>query len=51
MPGTHGYPLFDSGYTFSGGEDKELFTRLKKQGAHFAWCDEAVVRETMPAAG
>lgn len=44
-----GYPFFDPGYALTGGEDKELFTRLKSQGAHFAWCDEAVVRETMPA--
>jgi GT2 family glycosyltransferase len=44
-----GFPLFDPGYTLTGGEDKELFTRLKKQGARFAWCDEAVVREIMPA--
>jgi hypothetical protein len=44
-----GYPLFDPAYTLSGGEDKELFTRLKKDGARFAWCDEAVIREMMPA--
>lgn len=44
-----GFPFFDPAYTLTGGEDKELFTRLKGEGAHFAWCDEAVIRETMPA--
>jgi hypothetical protein len=44
-----GFPLFDPAYTLSGGEDKELFTRLKKDGARFAWSDEAVIREMMPA--
>jgi len=44
-----GYPYFDPRYALTGGEDKELFTRLKRLGAAFAWCDEAVIRETMPA--
>lgn len=44
-----GTPVFDPRYTLTGGEDKELFTRLKAKGAVFAWCDEAIVRETMPA--
>lgn len=44
-----GTPVFDPGYTLTGGEDKELFTRLKAKGVVFAWCDEAIVRETMPA--
>jgi hypothetical protein len=44
-----GLPLFDPGYALTGGEDKELFTRLKQQGARFAWCDDAVIRETQPA--
>jgi glycosyltransferase involved in cell wall biosynthesis len=44
-----GYPLFDPGYALTGGEDKELFTRMKRQGARYAWCDEAVIRETQPA--
>lgn len=44
-----GAPVFDPAYALTGGEDKELFTRLKAKGAVFAWCDEAVIRETMPA--
>jgi glycosyltransferase involved in cell wall biosynthesis len=44
-----GTPVFDPAYALTGGEDKELFTRLKAKGAVFAWCDEAVIRETMPA--
>ena len=44
-----GHPVFDLDYALTGGEDKELFTRLKRKGARFAFCDEAVIRETMPA--
>jgi GT2 family glycosyltransferase len=44
-----GRPWFDPRYALSGGEDKELFTRLRRIGARFAWCEEAVIRETVPA--
>jgi GT2 family glycosyltransferase len=44
-----GHPLFDPGYGLTGGEDKELFTRMRNAGARFAWCNEAVVREAQPA--
>src|SRR5262249_30352724 len=43
-----GFPFFNPDYALTGGEDRELFTRMKRAGAHFAWCDEAIVRETMP---
>lgn len=33
----------------SGGEDLDLFWRLQRRGARFAWCAEAGVSETVPA--
>lgn len=41
-------PWFNVSYGLSGGEDHELFLRLKKAGAVFAWADEALVREPTP---
>jgi glycosyltransferase involved in cell wall biosynthesis len=42
-------PWFDPGFALTGGEDKEFFTRLKRQGARFAWADDAVVFAHVPA--
>ena len=42
-------PLFDPTFGMTGGEDKEALTRLKLAGAQFAWAEEAVVTETIPA--
>lgn len=40
---------FDRAYGRTGGEDTDLFAALVGQRAHFVWCDEAVVHETIPA--
>lgn len=41
---------FDPRLGLTGGEDTELFTRMSRAGARFAWCDEARVREWIPPA-
>ena len=33
----------------SGGEDQDFFRRMIARGCRFAWCDEAVVQELVPA--
>ena len=38
---------FDSRYGLSGGEDAELFFRLRNRGCKFVWSDKAVVYETV----
>jgi succinoglycan biosynthesis protein ExoM len=40
---------FDPAFGGSGGEDLDLFVRLRRRGARFVWCAEAGVRETIPA--
>jgi succinoglycan biosynthesis protein ExoM len=40
--------LFDSRFRL-GGEDVTLFEKLIAKGHRFVWCDEAVVREDVPA--
>ncbi len=40
---------FDSRYAASGGEDCDFFWRCMTRGAKLVWCDEAVVRERVPA--
>jgi glycosyltransferase involved in cell wall biosynthesis len=40
---------FDERFAASGGEDVLLFRRAERKGARFVWCDEAVVREHLPA--
>jgi glycosyltransferase involved in cell wall biosynthesis len=37
-------PWFDPAFALTGGEDHDFFVRLKRAGARFAWCDEAVAR-------
>ena len=39
---------FDTRLDRTGGEDADLFQWLLAQGAHFVWCDEAVVYENQP---
>ncbi|MFD2265579.1 glycosyltransferase family 2 protein [Lacibacterium aquatile] len=39
---------FNPDYALTGGEDTEFFLRLKAAGGILVWCDEAVVRETVP---
>jgi succinoglycan biosynthesis protein ExoM len=47
--------LFDQeGHRFNvnygrGGEDREFFRRMVERGEQFVWCNEAVVREIIPA--
>jgi len=41
---------FDPDYGLTGGEDGDLLTRMKQQGACLVWCDEAVVQEPVEAA-
>jgi succinoglycan biosynthesis protein ExoM len=45
-----GWPRFSEQFGTSGGEDKEFLTRLKKGGLAFAWADDAIVCESVPAA-
>jgi hypothetical protein len=41
--------LFDERFGLSGGEDHDLFLRLRRQGARIVWADDALVFETIPA--
>jgi succinoglycan biosynthesis protein ExoM len=40
---------FDPAFGGCGGEDLDLFVRLRRRGARFVWCAEAGVHETIPA--
>jgi glycosyltransferase involved in cell wall biosynthesis len=42
-------PCFDPAFALTGGEDKDFFTRLKKQGRRFAGVDDAICTEFVPA--
>jgi hypothetical protein len=42
-------PHFDPAFALTGGEDREFFTRLKRAGKRFAWADDAVCHEHVPA--
>ncbi len=39
---------FDPAWGRTGGSDSELFDRMHSSGARLLWCDEAIVRETIP---
>ena len=39
---------FDPSLGLLGGSDSELFGRMLRSGARFAWCDEAIVHEHIP---
>lgn len=41
-------PRFDIAFSETGGSDSDLFNRMAKQDAMIIWCDEAIVRETVP---
>ncbi|PYE28684.1 GT2 family glycosyltransferase [Rhizobium sp. PP-CC-3A-592] len=45
---TAGPPWFDLAFNLTGGEDVELFTRLKAQGKRFAWAPGALIFESVP---
>ena len=42
-------PCFDPAFALSGGEDRDFFERLRRQGFRFAWSKEAVVHAFVPA--
>lgn len=42
-------PCFDPAFALSGGEDRDFFERLRRQGRRFAWAKQAVVRAWVPA--
>lgn len=42
-------PCFDPSFALSGGEDRDFFERLRRQGRRFAWADEAIVHSWVPA--
>jgi glycosyltransferase involved in cell wall biosynthesis len=42
-------PYFDPAFALTGGEDRDFFTRLRQAGRHFAWADDAVCTEFVPA--
>lgn len=41
-------PWFDVAFNFTGGGDSDLLRRSKDMGFIFAWCQEGIVRETVP---
>lgn len=43
-----GPPWFDLAFNASGGEDVDLFTRLRGQGKRFAWAPGALIFESVP---
>ena len=45
---TAGPPWFDLAFNLTGGEDVELFTRLKADGRQFAWAPGALIFESVP---
>ena len=40
---------FDEGMALTGGSDKQLFSRMARKGFRFAWSEEALVTELIPA--
>jgi glycosyltransferase involved in cell wall biosynthesis len=41
-------PWFDPAFALTGGEDRDFFLRLSREGARFAWCDEARASGDVP---
>jgi succinoglycan biosynthesis protein ExoM len=42
-------PCFDPNFALSGGEDRDFFERLRRNGKRFAWADEAIAHAWVPA--
>ena len=42
-------PYFDPAFALTGGEDRDFFTRLRQKDMRFAWADDAVCTEFVPA--
>ena len=47
--GTISEPWFDPAFATTGGEDADFFYRAKRNGATFAWADDAEIMESIPA--
>lgn len=47
--GAMGPPHLDLRFNFMGGGDADFLSRAAVRGFKLAWCDEAIVRETVPA--
>ncbi|WP_442579075.1 glycosyltransferase family 2 protein [Mesorhizobium sp. ASY16-5R] len=45
---TMGPPYLDLRFNFMGGGDADFLSRTKQRGFELAWCDEAIIRETVP---
>ncbi len=43
------WPPFDERYAMTGGEDTHFFMRIRLDGAHIVWADEAIVAEEVPS--
>ncbi|GGD96880.1 glycosyl transferase [Aureimonas endophytica] len=41
-------PFLDPAFNFTGGGDSDFYSRAKRRGFTFAWCQEAPVFETVP---
>ncbi len=41
-------PCFDPDFALSGGEDRDFFVRLAREGFRFAWADEAIAHGDVP---
>jgi GT2 family glycosyltransferase len=41
-------PCFDPEFALTGGEDRDFFERLRRQGRRFAWADDAIVHSWVP---
>ena len=46
---TLGYPYLDERFDFTGGGDTDFFSRARLLGFRFAWANNAVLTETIPA--
>ncbi len=44
-----GYPFMDLKFNFTGGGDSDFINRSRAKGFTIAWCNEGIVRETIPA--
>ncbi|KXO74047.1 glycosyltransferase family 2 protein [Brucella anthropi] len=44
-----GYPFMDLKFNFTGGGDSDFINRSRAKGFNIAWCNEGIVRETIPA--
>jgi GT2 family glycosyltransferase len=44
-----GYPFLDPRFNFLGGGDSDFLSRAAARGFRLAWCNEAVIHETVPA--